>query len=128
LPAQIINGKIKSDKLKFIKDANNNKILLTRNAQVKIFSNDEEKVSLGIPFGSRIFFNDNDKVQTNQLLADWDPYTLPIIAEKDGYIKYVDLKQGVSFRETIDDTTGISSKIIMDWSQNPKSKNFKAFN
>jgi DNA-directed RNA polymerase subunit beta' len=120
-----INGKIKSDKLKFINDTNNNKILLTRNAKVKIFSNDEEKFSLRIPFGSRIFFKDNDKVQTNQLLADWDPYTLPIIAEKDGYIKFVDLKQGVSFRETIDDTTGISNKIIIDWSQNPKSKNFK---
>jgi len=120
-----ISGKIKSDKLKFIKDINNNKILLTRNAKIKIFSNDEEKFSLSIPFGSRIFFNDNDKVQSNQLLADWDPYTFPIIAEKNGYIKYEDLKQGVSFRETIDDTTGISSKIIMDWSQNPKSKNLK---
>jgi DNA-directed RNA polymerase subunit beta' len=119
------NGKIKSDKLKFIKDINNNKILLTRNAKVKIFSNDEEKFSLSIPFGSRIFFKDNDKVQTNQLLAEWDPYTLPIIAEKNGYVQYVDLKQGVSFKETIDDITGISSKIIMDWSQNSKSKNLK---
>ena len=58
-------------------------------------------------------------------MADWDPYTLPIISEKEGYAKYVDLKQGVSFRESIDDTTGISSKIVIDWSQNPKSKNFK---
>ena len=50
---------------------------------------------------------------------------MPIIAEKDGIIKYVDLKQGISFRESTDDTTGISSKIVIDWSQNPKSKNFK---
>ena len=35
------------------------------------------------------------------------------------------MKQGVSFRESIDDTTGISSKIVIDWSQNQKSKNFK---
>ena len=118
-------GKIHADKLKFINDSNNNKILLTRNAKFKIFSDNEEKFSLNIPFGSRIFFNDKDKVKANQLLADWDPYTLPIIAEKDGFIKYVDLKQGVSFREAIDDTTGISSKIIMDWSQNSKSKNLK---
>ena len=41
------------------------------------------------------------------------------------FIKYVDLKQGVSFREAVDDTTGISSKIIMDWSQNSKTKNLK---
>ena len=67
----------------------------------------------------------NQKVKINQLLAEGDPYTLPIIAEKDGFINYVDLKQGISFRESIDDTTGISSKIVIDWSQNPKSKNFK---
>ena len=65
------------------------------------------------------------KVKSNQLLAEWDPYTLPIIAEKQGYVKYIDLKQGISFRESIDDTTGISSKIVIDWSQNQKSKNFK---
>ena len=35
--------------------------------------------------------------------------------EKEGFVKYVDLKQGVSFRESIDDTTGISSKIVIDW-------------
>ena len=46
---------------------------------------------------------------------------LPIIAEKDGFINYVDLKQGISFRESIDDTTGISSKMVIDWSD-PKSK------
>ena len=74
------------DNLKFINDTNNNKILLTRNAKVKIFSNNEEKFSLSIPFGSRIYFNNNDKVETKQLLAEWDPYTLPIIAEKAGYI------------------------------------------
>ena len=60
-----------------------------------------------------------------KLLAEWDPYTLPIIAERNGYVKYLDLKQGISFRESIDDTTGISSKIVIDWSQNQKSKNFK---
>jgi len=120
-----INGEIRAENFKFIKDSNNNKILLTRNLKVKIFINNEEKFSLSIPFGSRILFSNKDKVKANQLLADWDPYTLPIIAENDGFIKYVDLKQGISFREAVDDTTGISSKIIMDWSQNSKTKNFK---
>ena len=120
-----IDGEISCNNLKFINDMNGNKILLTRNAKVKIFSENEERFSLGIPFGSRILFNDKEKVESGQLLADWDPYTLPIIAEKNGFIKFIDLKQGVSFRETVDDTTGISNKIIMDWSQNPKTKNIK---
>ena len=61
----------------------------------------------------------DDKVENNQTLAEWDPY-LPIIAEKTGYVKYVDLKQGVSFLESIDDTTGISSKIVIDWVKSKK--------
>ena len=120
-----INGIIKSANLKYIEDQSGNKILVTRNAKIKIFSDNEEKFSLNIPFGSRVLIKDGEEVKANQLLADWDPYTLPIIAEKNGYIKYTDLKQGISFRDAVDDTTGISSKIVIDWSQNPKSKNFK---
>tara|TARA_Y100000590_G_scaffold466965_1_gene644095 strand:- start:221 stop:3466 length:3246 start_codon:yes stop_codon:yes gene_type:complete len=120
-----IDGVIQVENFKFIEDRSGNKILLTRNSKIKIFSESEEKFSVSIPFGSRILFKDGENVKANQLLADWDPYTLPIIAEKDGFIKYVDLKQGVSFRDAVDDTTGISSKIVIDWSQNPKSKNFK---
>ena len=120
-----IDGVISAENLKYIKDQNGNKILLTRNAKIRIYSEDEEKFSLNIPFGSRIMIDDKQSVKANQIIADWDPYTLPIIAEVDGIIKYLDLKHGVSFRDAVDDTTGISSKIVIDWSQNPKSKNFK---
>ena len=120
-----IEGSVSAVGLKFIKDQSGNNILLSRNAKIKIISNDEEKFSFNIPFGSRILVTDGDKVEANKILADWDPYTFPIIAEKNGFIKYVDLKQGISFRDSVDDTTGISSKIVIDWSQNPKSKNFK---
>ena len=120
-----IQGTVKFENIRFINDKANNKITLSRNAKIKILLDDDEKFSFNIPFGSKLFVEENQKVKVNDLLAEWDPYTLPIIAEKDGIIKYVDLQQGISFRESIDDTTGISSKIVIDWSQNPKSKNFK---
>ena len=120
-----IDGKIKLENAKLIQDKFSNKIILSRNAKIKIEVDNQEKFSINIPFGSKILVKDGDSVKANEMLAEWDPYTLPIIAEKDGYIKYVDLKQGISFREAVDDTTGISSKIIIDWSQNPKSKTFK---
>ena len=120
-----IQGDVKFENIRLIVDKNKNKIILSRNAKIKILVNSEEKFSFNVPFGSKLLVNENQKVNVNDLLAEWDPYTLPIIAEKDGFIKYVDLKQGISFRESIDDTTGISSKIVIDWSQNPKSKNFK---
>jgi len=120
-----VSGIVKLENIKIIEDKFNNKIVLSRNAKIKIVDANDEKYSSNIPFGSKLVVSDNEKVQNNQLLAEWDPYTLPIIAERNGFVKYLDLKQGVSFRESIDDTTGISSKIVIDWSQNQKSKNFK---
>ena len=120
-----VSGVIKLENIKIIEDKFKNKIVLSRNGKIKIIDEDSEKYSSNIPFGSKLIVNDGAKVENNQILAEWDPYTLPIIAEKNGYVKYVDLKQGISFRESVDDTTGISSKIVIDWSQNQKSKNFK---
>tara|TARA_B100001057_G_scaffold281293_1_gene281648 strand:- start:1128 stop:5246 length:4119 start_codon:yes stop_codon:yes gene_type:complete len=120
-----VSGVVKYENFKLIEDRFKNKIVLSRNAKIRIIDENNDKFTSNIPFGSKIYVNDKAKIDKNQLLAEWDPYTLPIIAEKDGYVKYVDLKQGVSFRESVDDTTGISSKIVIDWNQNQKSKNFK---
>ena len=120
-----VSGTIKFENVKLIEDRFKNKIVLSRNAKIKIVNEREDKYSSNIPFGSKLLVSDGENVESNKILAEWDPYTLPIIAEKNGFVKYVDLKQGISFRESIDDTTGISSKIVIDWSQNQKSKNFK---
>ena len=120
-----ISGEITFENIKIIEDKFKNKIVLSRNGKIKMLDGENEKYTSNIPFGSKLLVNNGDKVESNQILAEWDPYTLPIIAEKSGFVKYIDLKQGISFRESIDDTTGISSKIVIDWSQNQKSKNFK---
>ena len=120
-----ISGNVKLENIQIIEDKFKNKIVLSRNGKIKIVDENSDKYSSNIPFGSKLLVDEGEKVESNQLLAEWDPYTLPIIAEKNGFVKYVDLKQGISFRESIDDTTGISSKIVVDWSQNQKSKNFK---
>ena len=120
-----VAGIVKLENIKIIEDKFKNKIVLSRNSKIKIIDEGSEKYTSNVPFGSKLFVEDGDKIENNQTLAEWDPYTLPIIAERNGFVKYVDLKQGISFRESIDDTTGISSKIVIDWSQNQKSKNFK---
>ncbi len=120
-----ISGNVKLENIQIIEDKFKNKIVLSRNGKIKIVDENSDKYSSNIPFGSKLLVNEGDKVKNNQLLAEWDPYTLPIIAERNGFVRYVDLKQGISFRESIDDTTGISSKVVIDWSQNQKSKNFK---
>ena len=58
----------------------------------------------------KIIFENGEKIKKGAKICEWDPYTTPIIAEKDGIANYVDLIDGVSIAETVDDETGISKK------------------
>ena len=62
-------------------------------------------------------------VKMGDVLAEWDPFTLPIIAQIDGYIVFKDLEEGITTREIIDESTGLSSNIVMDWKQQAKNQN-----
>ena len=58
-------------------------------------------------------------------MFEWDPYTLPIIAENNGIAKFIDLIAGVSLREETDDATGIAQRIVSDWRSAPKGNELK---
>src|SRR5258708_8660048 len=69
--------------------------------------------------------DEGKKVKRGQRIAEWDPYTLPIITEREGTAQFVDLTEGVSVREIIDEATGISNKVVIDWKQQPKGSDLK---
>ena len=76
---------------------------------------DPERTTLTTPFT-----DEGTKVTRGQKLAEWDPYTIPIITEREGIAHYVDLVEGVSVREVVDETTGIAAKVVVDWRQQPR--------
>jgi DNA-directed RNA polymerase subunit beta' len=57
-------------------------------------------------------------VTRGQKLAEWDPYTLPIITERNGRLEYLDLLEGVTLVERMDEVTGLTSKVVVDYKQN----------
>ena len=87
--------------------------------------NGREKSRHKVPFGARLLVDDTAKIVKGQKIADWDPYTIPIITERDGYINYVDLVDGLSMREIVDESTGISSRIVTDWKQQSRGSDLK---
>ena len=68
---------------------------------------------------------DKVKVKRGDKLAEWDPYTLPIITEKEGTANYMDLEEGITMREVVDEATGISSKVVVDWKQQQKAADLR---
>ena len=78
-----------------------------------------------LPYGAKLLVDDNAEVTKGQRLAEWDPYTIPIITEKAGIANYVDLIEGISVREIMDETTGISNRVVVDWKQQPRGSELK---
>jgi hypothetical protein len=61
-----------------------------------------------------------------QKLAEWDPYTLPIITERAGKVEYLDLIEGVTLVERMDEVTGLTSKVVVDYKQAPRRRSAAA--
>jgi len=76
-----------------------------------------ERARHRVPYGAKLLADEGAMVTKGQKLAEWDPYTLPIITEREGVAHYADLIEGLSVREVMDEATGISSKKVIDFRQ-----------
>ena len=118
-----VKGKVKYLNLKSAKDSSGNNINMSRNASLLILDeSNKEKAKHRLPFGCKVNFTDGQDVKSNDIIAEWDPFTLPIIAQTSGVIKFKDLEEGITTREIIDESTGLSSNIVMDWKQQTKNQ------
>ncbi len=119
-------GKLNIINKNLIEDSKKNSIVMGRNTQLSI--EDDNGIQLAIykvNYGSKLFFKDGDLIEKGKKIAEWDPYTLPVIAETSGLVNYMDLVEGVSLTETLDDATGISSKSVTDWKSLSKNSELK---
>ena len=109
-----------------VKNSEGVNIVMGRNTEVVLLDKQgREKANHRLQYGAKLLVADGDKVKKGQKLAEWDPYTSPIITEKDGSAVYGDLVEGMSIREELDEATGISSKVVIDWRQSPKAAALK---
>jgi DNA-directed RNA polymerase subunit beta' len=101
-------------------------IVMSRNCEVAITDEaGREKARYRIPYGARLLTDEGKMVGKGDRLAEWDPYTLPIVTERDGIANYVDLVDGVSMREVTDEATGIASRVVVEWKNQPKGSDLK---
>ncbi|MBT5458046.1 MAG: DNA-directed RNA polymerase subunit beta', partial [Rhodospirillaceae bacterium] len=101
-------------------------VVMARNTEIALIDdNGRERASYKVPYGARLLKDDGDKVKAGDRMAEWDPYTLPIISEREGNANYVDLTEGISMREIVDEATGISYKKVIDWKQQPKGSDLR---
>ncbi|MCL7466639.1 DNA-directed RNA polymerase subunit beta' [Phaeovulum sp. NW3] len=119
-------GRIEFRNASLLENASGDQIVMGRNMQVLILDDQgEERASHKLSYGSKLFVKEGDAVKRGTKLFEWDPYTLPIIAEKAGVARFVDLVSGISVRDETDDATGMTQKIVTDWRNAPKGNELK---
>jgi DNA-directed RNA polymerase subunit beta' len=119
-------GRIEFRNPNLLKNAAGDQVVMGRNMQVVIIDeNGAERASHKVGYGTKVFVTEGQEVKRGDKLFEWDPYTLPIIAEKAGTAKFVDLLSGLSVRDETDEATGMTQKIVSDWRTAPKGNELK---
>ncbi len=109
-----------------VKNSSGVNIVMGRNTEIVLKdAKGAEKAIHRVPYGARLLTTEGAKVKPGDKMAEWDPFTIPIITEKDGVAHYFDMVEGVSISEKVDEATGISSKVVVDWRSQPRGGDLK---
>jgi DNA-directed RNA polymerase subunit beta' len=96
-------------------------VVMSRNCEI-VLADDKgrERARFRVPYGARLLVDEGKAVKRSEKLAEWDPYTLPIITELAGKVEYLDLIEGITLVERMDEVTGLTSKVVVDYKQTAK--------
>ncbi len=91
-------------------------IVISRTSEVKIVD-PKTGITLStnnIPYGSKLFIKNGEKITKGTVICEWDPYNGVIVSEFSGKIAYENLEQGVTYQVEIDEQTGFQEKVISE--------------
>ena len=108
-------GKIKYKKMVSVVNKNGEVIVMTRRAEVAILDSEgRERENYPIVYGAKLHAKDGSDIKLGELISEWDPYTVPIIAEVSGTIQFEDVMESVTMQERVDAVTGLSHRVIIE--------------
>ena len=110
-----IDGKVKFINLKSVKNREGNLIVMNRNGEIAVLDeNGRERRRYSVIYGAKLKVKDGQKVKEGEILAEWDPYAIPVLTEVSGRVKFGDIIEGATMQEQVDEFTGLSRKVITE--------------
>jgi len=109
------DGTVKFYNLNTVKNKSGKLTVMNRNGELAIVdASGREREKYSIVYGATLSFDEGAAVKKGGVLAEWDPYSNPIISEVSGTIKFQDIEEGVTMQEQLDNITGFARKVIID--------------
>ncbi len=111
-------GIVKFHNLNVAVNARGEAIVMNRNGDLAIQDEQgRDRERNPVIYGARLRVTDGQKVAAGTVIAEWDPYTIPIITEVSGIVRFGDIEDGKTMREQVDEVTGLSSKVIVTYKE-----------
>ncbi len=109
-------GKVKFININAVRNREGALVVINRNALIAIVDgHGREREKYNLVYGAKLKVEEGQKVEAGQRLVEWDPYSTPILTEVGGKIALGDIVEGVSVKEEVDEITGLSHKVIIDY-------------
>jgi DNA-directed RNA polymerase beta' subunit len=109
-------GVVKFININAVKSRDGSLVVLNRNALLAIVDSlGREREKYNLVYGAKLRVEEGHKVEAGQRLVEWDPYSTPILTEVGGKVALGDIVEGVSVKEEVDEVTGLSHKVIIDY-------------
>jgi DNA-directed RNA polymerase subunit beta' len=110
------DGTIRFVNMHVEKDSLKNDVVMSRSGEIHVL--DDEGRNRGkypVPYGAHLRITNEQEVKKGYLIAEWDPYSIPILCEVDGSVKFGDVAEGKTMQEQVDEVTGLSRKVIVEY-------------
>ena len=108
-------GALKFINVKAVLNRDGVPVVMNRNGEIAILDEaGRERERYSIIYGAKLKIKDGQSVKDGQTLAEWDPYTIPILSEESGKVKFGDIFEGETMQESKDEVTGLSYKVIIE--------------
>jgi DNA-directed RNA polymerase subunit beta' len=89
--------------------------VMNRNGEIAVLdANGREREKYSIVYGAKLLLKEGASVEKGTLVAEWDPYSTPIVTEVSGRVHFEDVEEGVTMQEQFDSVTGLSHKVIVE--------------
>ncbi|MEN3746295.1 DNA-directed RNA polymerase subunit beta' [Sphingomonas sp. HF-S3] len=109
------DGTIEYRDLRIIEDQRGRRVVLSRSGELAIVDMDGRELAVHrIPYGAHVLYDDGHIVSQGDRMAEWDPFTMPVITETGGTAKYQDLVDGKTLTEQVDEATGITQRVVTE--------------
>jgi DNA-directed RNA polymerase subunit beta' len=109
-------GTVRFLNLHTVRNREGDQVAMNRNGEIAVISETgRERERYVIIYGAKLKVSDGQPIEPSTLLAEWDPFTLPILTEVAGTVKFGDLAEGQTMQEKLDPVTGKSSKVVVEF-------------